>query len=373
MNNIINSYKKNFNNIQNNSSKSTLIDYLPTEELKKVQKIGKTIQNSVTNTAVSTSLTLHGIVNSKLGGIIINLCIVSILMLTIGILFVFYKKIKDSLKEALKYLIITLVSLLISMYGIYIVFPKKSMLAQVISISLIGVVAFGFIKFMENILNYIESIRIDSPWIIKGTKNGKQSMTIPQDPKNQDSVTLYRSENQSSGIEFSYSFWMNVQDYKYNPNGKNKHVFHKGGQQKSNKDYTIFCPKVVLKNESNTLSINMNLIDGTNSDDIDIENIPLNKWMHVAIVLKQRKCEVYINGKLKKYVELKTIPRQNFGDLWVNLNGGFDGFLSKFQYHRRALEFTEVESIVIKGPSTDACSFTGDIPPYFDENWWLDK
>ena len=51
--------------------------------------------------------------------------------------------------------------------------------------------------------------------------------------------------------------------------------------------------------------------------------------MHVAIVLKQRKCEVYINGKLKKYVELKTIPRQNFGDLWVNLNGGFDGLITQ--------------------------------------------
>lgn len=294
------------------------------------------------------------------------------LVLTIGILLFFYNKLKDSLKEALKYLIISMIALLVSMYGVYMVLPKKSTVAQVISISLIGVVAFGFIKFVQNMLAYLESMRLDSPWIIKGTKNGKQAMSIPQDPKNQDSVTLYRSENQSSGMEFSYSFWMNVQDHKYNSNS-DKHVFHKGSNLQNTDKYTVFCPKVVLKKDSNTLSINMNLIDGTDSEDIDIENIPLNKWLHVAIVLKQRICEVYINGKLKKYVELKTIPRQNFKDLWVNLNGGFEGFLSRFQYHRRALEFNEVESIVNKGPSTDSCSFTGDIPPYFDDDWWLDK
>ena len=373
MNNIINSYKANFNNVQNSASKSTLTDYLPTEQIKQVQEIGKTIQTSIKNTAISTSVNLHSVVNSKIGKNLINISVMGILVLTIGILLFFYNKLKDSLKEALKYLILSLIALLISMYGVYMVLPKKSTVTQLISIALIGVVAFGFIKFVQNMLDYLESMRLDSPWIIKGSKNGKQAMSIPQDPKNPDSVTLYRSENQTSGMEFSYSFWMNVQDYKYNRGGNYKHIFHKGSNLQNNDNHTVFCPKVVLKNESNTLSISMNLIDGTNSEDIDIENIPLNKWLHVAIVLKQRKCEVYINGRLKKYVEFKTIPRQNFKDLWVNLNGGFDGFLSRFQYHRRALEFAEVESIVNKGPSTDSCSFTGDVPPYFDDKWWLDK
>jgi len=371
MNNIINNYKEKFNNIQTIASKSTLSDYLPTEQINQVKKLGNTIHKSIKNTALSTSVSLHGAVNSNLGNAVINISIMSILVVTIGMLLFFYNKLKDSLKEASKYLILSMVSLLLSMYGVYIILPKKSLVAQLISIALIGVVAFGFIKFVQNMLDYLESMRLDSPWIIKGTKNGNQAMSIPQDPQNPDSVTLYRSENQASGMEFSYSFWMNIQDYKYN--GKPKHIFHKGSNLQNNDKHTVFCPKVVLKNESNTLSISMNLIDGTDSEDIDIENIPLNKWLHIAIVLKQRKCEIYINGKLKKYVEFKTIPRQNFKDLWVNLNGGFDGFLSRFQYHRRALEFDEVESIVNKGPSTDSCSFTGDIPPYFDDDWWLDK
>ena len=55
----------------------------------------------------------------------------------------------------------------------------------------------------------------------------------------------------------------------------------------------------------------------------------------------------------------------------MNLNGGFDGFLSKVQYFRRELDPLEIMNIVQKGPSKDACVSTGETPPYLADDWWL--
>ena len=59
----------------------------------------------------------------------------------------------------------------------------------------------------------------------------------------------------------------------------------------------------------------------------------------------------------------RVIPKQNFGDLWVNLFGGFEGYLCSTQYFRKALDYQEVENIVRKGPSDASCSDSGDKPP----------
>ena len=50
-------------------------------------------------------------------------------------------------------------------------------------------------------------MRNNRPWLIKGSKNAKNSQVITQDPKNENSITLYRSDNESGGAVFSYSFW----------------------------------------------------------------------------------------------------------------------------------------------------------------------
>ena len=369
MNTLFNNYKNEFNNVQTKASKSSFYDYLPTKQLKEVGEFGKNIQKKFRIQLSSATSGLHNLVNSNIGNNIINIAVLGILIIAIGFLSFYYKSLKDNLKYALKYLILALVSLLISMYGVYMVLPKTSQMAQIISILSVGVASYLCILFVVNMINYFKSFKTDSPWIIKGSKNGKNSLVIPQNPNNLDTVMIYRSENQESGIEFSYSFWIIIQDYNYNNKDKYKHIFHKG--DKTGKH--TYCPKVVLKNDSNTLSIMFNLIDNTDTDPIDIENLPINKWVHISLVVKQKLLEIFINGNLKKNVEMKTIPRQNFSDLWVNLDGGFEGFLSKFQYHRRALEFNEVESMVASGPSSDACSVTGIKPPYLDTNWWLDR
>ena len=55
----------------------------------------------------------------------------------------------------------------------------------------------------------------------------EKRMILLQDPSEFGAKTLGRSENEYSGLEFSYSFWMYIDDWscKY---GQWKHVMHKG-------------------------------------------------------------------------------------------------------------------------------------------------
>jgi hypothetical protein len=220
-----------------------------------------------------------------------------------------------------------------------------------------------------NLMDYYKFKKINEPWIIEGTKNAKDSYVLTQDPNNSESVILYRSDDEKSGIEFSYSLWMIIQDYNYNRDGDHKHIFHKG--DKTGK--ITFSPKMVLLNDSNTLRVTMNLIDGTDTPPIDVKNIPINKWIHVSLVVKQKNVEIFINGYLKTVAVLKARPRQNFNALWINLDGGFEGFISKFKYYRRALLFDEIETSVKSGPSKSSCMVSGVKPPYLDSGWWLER
>ena len=63
-------------------------------------------------------------------------------------------------------------------------------------------------------IEYYINTKHDSPMILTASKNAKNSMLISQDPNNEDSVMLYRSDNKS-GIEFSYSLWFVIENMEY--------------------------------------------------------------------------------------------------------------------------------------------------------------
>jgi hypothetical protein len=204
-----------------------------------------------------------------------------------------------------------------------------------------------------------------APYLIEGSKSGKSSLVISTNPNEEGSVPLYRSDNQD-GAEFTYSFWMVVDSMEYNY-GKWKHVFHRGNKT----SFPNRSPGVWIHPETNTLRVYMNTYEDP-LNYVDIENIPVKKWFHVAVVLNHKYLDIYFNGKLRHRKELKSAPRQNFGPFWAGLFGGFEGYLSKVKYFNKALEYDEIEKIVKAGPSKDACGDTGDYPPYLDDSWWFD-
>lgn len=249
-------------------------------------------------------------------------------------------------------------------------------------IFVVGISIILIIHFLSYVISYYYK-RVDkSPLIIPHTKNAKHTVIISQDPESINYIPIARSDNEE-GIELAYSFWTLILDFDYK-NGEWKHIFHKGNST----SYPNRAPGVWLHPNENKMRIYMNTFDNI-LEYVDIDDIPIKKWFCTTIVLQNSKShsdktkdveptnaashilDVYINGNLKKSKLLTSIPRQNNGDLWVNLFGGFSGYVSRLQYHSYAPDYKEIETYLKNGPSEMTAQDTGEMPPYLDDKWWF--
>ena len=208
-----------------------------------------------------------------------------------------------------------------------------------------------------------------SPYIIKGIKPGSEAKQFPQDPSQENAATIYRSNNQTTGMEYTWSFWIKVNSITPTATNIYSHVFSKGisntqtttaadlGQVAAGNN----APGVYLKSENvsslnttdktATMTIVMDTVKGDESETIEIPNIPFKKWVHIAIRLQNKILDVYINGMLKQRVSFENVPKQNYGDVFVSQNGGFDGNLSNIRYFDRALNAFQISNISMTGPN----------------------
>ena len=100
----------------------------------------------------------------------------------------------------------------------------------------------------------------------------------------------------------------------------------------------------------------------------------MNKWIHVVIRIEDNKLDVYINGALAKRHILGNVVKQNYGNVNVALNGGFQGFISNLRYFSYALQPGEILAIVNDGPNTTVNSQTSlsvSTPPYLSLQWYV--
>ena len=216
----------------------------------------------------------------------------------------------------------------------------------------------------------------DDPYIIKGMIDGTNSKVVFQDPKSKDTIPIKRSNNQSSGIEFTWSFWIYLNDLG-NENNKYQHIFNKGDNNfdKITSISTINnSPGVYLGPKNNSLRIIMDTVNATDTNNvIDIENIPIRKWVHVAIRIKNTILDVYVNGVVSKRLVLINVPKQNFNDINLCQNGGFNGKLSNLRYYSRALNVFEINGVVLYGPNlniADTSSLQNKNFDYLSRQWY---
>lgn len=192
---------------------------------------------------------------------------------------------------------------------------------------------------------------VDSPHLIDGMIDAKQMMVFNQDPSQQGAKTIYRSTNENDGIEFTWSVWffMNSMDFTQTY----KHIFSKG-------NYTIGsngimepnnAPGLYIAPDKNTIIVVMNTYDVIN-EEIPIPNIPINKWMNVIIRCQNNTLDVYINGTIARSINLVGVPKQNYGNVYVAANGGFNGYISNLWYYNYALGTSAIQKLVENGPNT---------------------
>jgi hypothetical protein len=192
----------------------------------------------------------------------------------------------------------------------------------------------------------------ESPHLINGMVEAKEMIIFPQDPSDNDAVTIYRSNNAKDGIEFTWSSWLFINSVQGNP-GVFKHIFSKGNSEMTPNGIIQpnNAPGLYIAPNTNTLVVIMNTYNVIN-EEIMIPDIPMNKWVNVIIRCKNTTLDVYINGTIARSVNLMGVPKQNYGDVYVAMNGGFDGYISNLWYYNYSLGTTAIQDIVNSGPDT---------------------
>lgn len=246
----------------------------------------------------------------------------------------------------------------------------------VAKIAFLLLVLFGFVVALRLGI-YILAYYIapsNSPRLISGMVDAKQLLIFPQDPSVAGAKTISRSINARDGIEFTWSTWVFIDDLQYN-SGKYKHVFHKGNDNLSSTglNFPNNAPGLYIAPNTNAFVIMMNTFDNIN-EEITIPDIPINKWISVIMRCQNKTLDVYINGTIARSVKLVGVPKQNYGDVFVGMNGGFSGYVSNLWYFNYALGTAAIQDIVQNGPNTKmngTNSMKMKNPNYLSLRWYF--
>lgn len=208
-----------------------------------------------------------------------------------------------------------------------------------------------------------------------------------QNPKARNAMMLPLSDNERTGVEFSYAFFLWVNPSSFKQEQGLLHILHKGHST----PFPLMAPGVFLHSNTNSLRVYMNSSKNWNNF-IDIENIPVKKWVHVTVVARNNAVEVYINGNLIKKLNMDGgVLYQNFGNLYLfsqrpcvlnpaqipslrgdilQIFGTYNGSLSRLVYFSYALSYTEIAALVSEGPAKKTETNREDAPPYLEDTWW---
>ena len=261
---------------------------------------------------------------------------------------------------------------------------SSSIIAKFSFLLFVIIIFVSLLRIGTSILVWFLSPSKD-PILMKGLNNAKQGINIPQDPSVDNSIPILRSVDQTKGMEFTWSIWMYIDEFNNYKKEEYKHVFHKGndsitqtGDDKG-KISPINAPGLYITPHVNNLEIVMNTFDEIN-DNIVIKNIPINKWINVIIRLNnQHQLDVYINGILSKRHTLSGVARQNYGNVFSTMNGGFSGYTSELRYFDNAIGLGKINEIVKSGPNLkiydngNNTGITTGRPQYLSTKWYFNE
>ena len=185
------------------------------------------------------------------------------------------------------------------------------------------------------------------------TDDGKLEL-LPQIHDGKSEKTIPGSDNFkiSQGNEINYNFWLFISDYRYNYD-YDKVVFSK-------EDHNGINHEVLLLRSQNTLRFvtklqtDNKIVDSespelSNVFHCDIANIPLQKWLNINISVYNNNIDIYINSELAKSCVAKGYPINAKGKIKVCKNGGFNGFITKFNLYGKNLSLDKINKIYTKG------------------------
>lgn len=264
---------------------------------------------------------------------------------------------------------------------------SNSLVAKLSFLILIVLLFIFFMRLGSQILNFVFGAKPD-PYISWGLRSGRKGKVVPQDPLNPDSITLLRSKNQREGLTYTYTVWLNIDNL--TNTDKKKHIFHKGSSfdlKNSGGDWENpnpggfriktddlpwpnMSPGVFIEETQNKITIYQNTYEYI-LENVTIDNIPIGKWFHLAVRLQNRDMDIFINGNLAARHKLTSPPKQNYGNVYITQNEGFQGQLSNLRYFNQALSGSEINMITKEGPNLKAEAADQNFPPYLSLRWYF--
>lgn len=278
-------------------------------------------------------------------------------------------------------------------------------LSQVLTGIAIVVIVYALLSAVEYVYNSVMAMWKDRVELFPKTYvSGSKTITAIQNPRNEKAKTIYFSDNQRAGVEFSYATFLNIASDTFSSNNhKLYHILHKGYNQM----YPLLGPGIFCWGDMNKLRIYMNCYNTWNNY-LEIENVPIDKWFHLVVSCKGNTVYVYVNGNLKSKMALSgnTPPYQNYGNVYafssrkmsikktittslenddklqgqhssssLDFDGAIKGMLSRVYYFGYALTYTEIQTLMNMGPSSEIEGGTGAnaVSPYLSDTWWANK
>jgi hypothetical protein len=257
------------------------------------------------------------------------------------------------------------------------------LLAQIIQYAILVLIVYFVLLAGSSIITMVETYSDATTMILPLLYDSPK--VIYQDPNQQGAITINPSVNAPGGLEFSYSCFLFIKGttFQGTSNGL-RHIFHKGSPVYK----PLMCPGVFVRNNDNTLVVYMNNASAWNTN-CEIPNLPINKWFHLAIVVRNMNTDIYLNGNVAHRMQLPAVPMQNFGDLYTfkpeaftdqgsapsedvfNVVGAANAYISRLQYSAYALNYEQIDKMMRDGPSTQLDSASQDLPPYLTDSWWV--
>jgi hypothetical protein len=206
-----------------------------------------------------------------------------------------------------------------------------------------------------------KTVPIKSVWLPGGLKDAQITQTI-------------LSADAPTTSSYGYQFWMYIKDWNYKF-GEEKNIF-----TRSDASGSIGNPTVSLHPSDNIMKISVSVYPNENTsknepapvnnsaatDDVficEIPNVPIQQWVAVAITVDTKNLDVYFNGNLVKSCLLSGVPKPVLGDIIVNDNGGYSGWLCSFSSYSKTLIPSDAQAFTLGGapcsiPDADN-SYTG--------------
>jgi hypothetical protein len=279
------------------------------------------------------------------------------------------------------------------------------LLPQLVLAVLTLTVIYTVITLYEKLMQAIKKFMNQTVTLIKDTITSGQ--VIPQYPGSGYPL-IYQSENEIHGLEQSFSMWIFIHPETFDDiagqdqcggqtsNAKVnrlKHIFHKG-----NKDaFPLLAPGIFCQSNKNTIRIYTNAVNKWDNY-CEVPNIPVAKWFHMVVSQKGQFMDVFINGNVIARHKFDTVPKINYGGVYVMQNirtpkdvtkpiesddgpyivdGPIKGMMSRIKYFAYALNYSNIDALYHESPSKIITTSQaieaakGQRPPYFYDNWWV--